>query len=32
LRNDAEEEFKTTAHTINTRAKAIETDVDYDET
>jgi hypothetical protein len=32
LRNDAEEEFKTTAHRINSRAKAIGTDADYDET
>lgn len=32
LRNDALDEFRTTAHKINNRAKAIGTDADYDET
>jgi hypothetical protein len=32
LRDDALDEFKTTAHKINSRAKAIGADADYDET
>jgi hypothetical protein len=32
LREDAASQFKTTARKINSRAKAIGTDADYDET
>lgn len=32
LREEALKEFKTTAHKINSRAKAIGTDADYDDT